>query len=151
MLETLGEMRSVVLQLQALTNPDSPRARGLHGVLRLCEVGAWVLAAAGRGEMPLRLLSRALELRDLAQVEQLWIDSTSRAIELGQDELDVLRLYKARWVQLEISTEMAIAYVGTDRENSNEASWWANRAGATIGDLVAMAPSLGSLPGSRDG
>lgn len=149
MLETLGEMRTVVMDLQAMTDPDSVRARGLHGVLRLCEVGGWVLMAAERGEVPLRLLSRSLELRDLAKEEQRWIDSIERATQLDDGQLDVLQLYKARWAQLEVSTGMAIAYVGTDREEGDEASWWANRAGATIGDLVAMAPSLGTLPGSR--
>lgn len=44
---------------------------------------------------------------------------------------------------------MALAYVGSDRENNEDARWWSFRAGQLVPTLLSVAPDVMDLPSDK--
>jgi hypothetical protein len=124
--------------------PMSMRTNVLSSLQRITERAQRFLAAPD--DTPLRRLGIALELRDLSRSEQQWVDALLRDETPEQGVIDLLHLYKSRLAVLEATTMIAMAYVGSDREDDDEAGWWAHRAGEVIMEVASLAPALMELP-----
>lgn len=98
----------------------------------------------------MRVVAAMLEMRDLARQEERWLVPEMTRTALAADDVDTLEFYRVHLVQLAISSELAAAYIGSDREESPDAAWWAHRTGELISTTVALAPMMLSLPRDRD-
>jgi hypothetical protein len=147
---TLQEMIETLDLVLSQSAPGSIRARGVASLQRFSERGQRLLRVQAAGAKPLRVLAAGIELRDLAREEERWIEQVLASHSLSSTQVDVLLFYKAHLVQIGITTEMAIAYVGSEREEP-DGLWWAQRAGALIGDTIGLAPMLIELPSDGNG
>jgi len=148
--DTLQEMIDTLDLVIAQSEAGSVRARAVASLQRFSERGQRVLQAQAAGAKPLRILATAIELRDLSREEERWIDDVVASNALSPTQIDVLLFYKAHLVQIETTTEMAIAFVSSDKENE-DGVWWARRSGELIGETIALAPTLVGLPSKRNG
>lgn len=148
--DTLQDMMDTLDLVLAKSEAGSIRARAVASLHRFAERGQRVLQAQAAGVKPLRVLASAMELRDLSREEERWIDEVLASNPLSPPQIEVLLFYKAHLVQIETTTEMAIAYVGSDKENETGV-WWARRSGELIGETIALAPTLVTLPSERSG
>ena len=150
MIDTLAEYRNVLQQALDVTEPMSLRARILATAMNLVERSKRILESVDAGEKPLNQIAIMLETRDIARDGQRWVDELLRD-EVPDDQiLERLHFWKAHLAIVEVSSGMAIAYVGSDREDSREASWWARRGGEAVMQAAALAAEMMELPASRE-
>lgn len=148
--DTLQELIETLELVLTRSEAGSIRARAVASLQRFSERGQRVLRAQATGAKPLHLLAVAIELRDLSRDEERWIDEVLASHQLSPAQIDVLLFYKAHLVQIETTTEMAIAFVSSDKEDE-DGVWWARRAGELIGETIALAPTFIELPSERNG
>lgn len=141
---------SVLEDAIAKTQPMSQRARVFTSLQRFAERAVRVQEAARAMDGPgFRMVAPILELRDMARTEQSWVDALLRDEEFSQDHTDRLLLYKMMLAVVESTTIMAVAYIGSDREDSEDATWWSHNAGVVMAKTLAVVPQMLALPEDR--
>lgn len=147
----MGEMDETLGNLQIALDacePMTPRAHVIATMMRFVEAAN--IALAETDGPPVRRLEQLIAVRDVARYEQDWVREFLREEMPTQDMLDTLNYYHVHLAQIESATMIAVAYVGTDREQGDEASWWARTAGELTMQFVPdMAPLIGNLPAPK--
>ncbi len=148
----MDELDAMIAQLNEVlqaSEPLSARAHVVATMIRFLEAGRQVMSTRDEGP-PVRRIAMILAVRDVARQEQDWVRAFLREETPSQNVLDTLHFYHARLAQIESISMMAIAYVGTDREQSDEASWLASTSGSLTVDFVAdLAEQIAVLPSPR--
>ena len=145
-ISSLQAMVDVLEQVLVGAAPTSLRWRVLLSLQRFSERGVRVLRFRAAGAPPIRSIAAMIEMRDLVRQEERWLRSEMAKVDLSPNQTDTLEFYRAHLVQVGITSELAMAYVGSDREDSADAQWWARRAGELVGETIALAPMMLSLP-----
>ena len=147
--EELRRYREVVEQALERTEPMSLRARVLTTMLRFAERGERMLASIAAKELPYLQFAIVLDIRDMARREQQWVTDLLRD-EVPTPEVEQrLVLYRQVQAMVEATSMMAVAYVGSDREDSAEAGWWGHRAGQLVPTILGLAPEMMALPSDK--
>lgn len=131
--------------------PMSQRARVLTSLQRFAERAQRTFDVRNQPTVPgFRLVAGMLEVRDMVRQEQAWIDSLLRDEEFSRDHEDLLLAYKMMLAVVESTTIISVGYIGSEKEDSDEAGWWGRRAGAVLMQTLALVPSLNELPEDRE-
>ena len=139
----------MVEQALERTEPMSLRARVLTTLLRFAERGERVFASIKANELPYIQIANVIEVRDMTRKEQQWVTGLLRD-EVPPPEVEKrLLLYRQMLAVTEAASMMALAYIGSDKEDSPEAQWWARRAGALVPTLLGVAPEMMALPADK--
>lgn len=143
----LTDFTAVIGEAISLAKPGSPRHHVLGTILEMAKRAAEITTMNRTGASPLEMLNVMLNVRDLAREEQQWAQNMALEFAGDADSRDALRFYRVHLAQIEASSNHSIAYVGSDREESEEASWWAEWAGQLVMRTLALAPQLMVLSG----
>lgn len=131
----------------ATTEPLSQRARVLTSLQRFAERAKRALDLRGQSGVPgFRMVATMLEVRDMVRAEQSWVDALVREEAFSREHQDLLDMYKMLLAVVESTTMVSVGYIGSDKEASAEAGWWAKRAGAVLMETLSIVPALMALP-----
>lgn len=148
-MDAFDDMIAQLNEVLQASEPLSPRAHVVATMIRFAEAGRQVMSTRDDGP-PVRRIAVILAVRDIARQEQDWVRGFLREETPSQEVLDSLHFYHARLAQIESISMMAIAYIGTDREQSEDASWLASTSGALTGDFISdLAEHIAVLPSPR--
>lgn len=119
----------------------------LTSLQRFAERAKRVQDVQGQSGVPgFRMVATMLEVRDMVRAEQSWVDSLVREEEFTRDHQDLLDMYKMLLAVVESTTILSVGYIGSDKEGSPEAGWWARRAGVVLMETLAIVPAIMALP-----
>jgi hypothetical protein len=149
--EELQRYREVVEEALERTEPMSLRARVFATLLRFAERGERMLESLRAKELPYMQIAIVIEVRDMARKEQQWVTDLLRDESPSAEIEKRLLLYRQIQAVTEATSMIAIAYIGSDKEDSAEALWWARRAGALVPTLLGIAPEMLALPSDKPG
>jgi len=135
----------------ARAKPLSQRARVLTSLQRFAERAQRVFEVRKEPDVPgFRQVAVMLEVRDMVRQEEAWIASLLRDEEFPQEHEDLLLAYRMMLAVVESTTTVSIGYIGSEKEDSDEAGWWGRRAGAVLMETLALVPALNQLPEDRE-
>lgn len=143
----LMDYAAVIGEAISLAKPGSPRRHVLETILEMTQRTSEITTMNEAGVNPLEMLDVMLSVRDLAREEQQWVNTVAPEVSGESDARYALRFYRVHLAQVEASSNLSIAYVGSDREESEEAGWWAQWAGQLVMRTLALAPRLMALRG----
>ncbi len=143
MQDTLRFAIGVLGQSLRTAEPLSLRMKVLVAIQRFAQKGIDLLDHVESDGDALRTALIVLEVRDLARrVQDLILGYLSEET-VSEDAAPGLALFRVKLAQVEQAAMMVLAVVGSDRQEDEDASWWAGRAGKTIANvLVDVAPLL---------
>lgn len=146
---TLKQYREMIERHLARTEPMSLRARVLTTLLRFLDRGEGMTESIAAKELPYRQLAIVIEVRDMARREQQWVTDILRDQTPPPEVEKRLLLYRQVQAATEATSMMALAYIGSDREDSDDAQWWAHRAGELVPTLLGLAGEMLELPADK--
>jgi hypothetical protein len=127
--ELLNNLEYVIARTVHMT----PRARVLTTLVRMVQAYDHMVEARNGPAAGVRMIAIILEIRDMARAEQAYVDGLFRDDTPPEAVANALRFVKGQFAIIEAATMNAIAYIGSDRQESQEATWWATWAGEAVG------------------